>query len=107
MDRLVGTRFSELFLRYHRRRGFERFLHGPGNAVVRLWWAGLNRLMPRLVGMPRELVPETRLPLGFENAGIGGEIFSTFRKSKKGGPPARGRGVRPPPRDGAGEGGRG
>ena len=52
MHRLVGARFSELFLRYHRLRGFERFLHGPGNAVVRLWWAGLNRLLPRFVGMP-------------------------------------------------------
>jgi len=82
MDHMVMTRFSELFLRYHRQSGFERFLHGPANAVVRLWWRGLNLLMPRLVGMPRELVPKTKLPFGFENAGIGGEFFETLRQGK-------------------------
>ena len=82
MDHVMMTRFSELFLRYHHRSGFERFLHGPANAVVRLWWSGVNRLMPRLVGMPPELVPETRLPLGFENAGIGGEFFETLRQGR-------------------------
>jgi len=82
IDHMVMTRFSELFLRYHRRSGFERFLHGPANAVVRLWWRGLNLLMPRLVGMPPELVPEARLPFGFENAGIGGEFFATLRQGR-------------------------
>jgi dimethylaniline monooxygenase (N-oxide forming) len=82
IDRFVQNRFSELFLRYHHQGKVERFLHGPGARIVRLWWAGLNRFLPRLVGMPPELVPQERLPFGIENVGIGAEFFITLRRGK-------------------------
>jgi len=81
-DRIVITRFSEIFLRYHRQSLFERLLHGPGRFLVMLWWAGIERLSPRMVGMPREFVPETPLPFGYENAGVGGEFFTNLNRGR-------------------------
>jgi hypothetical protein len=78
-DRFVMTRFAELFLRYHRPSRLEAFLHGPGRTLVRLWWRGLSRLLPRLLKMPPALVPQSLLPAGFENIGVGGEFYEALK----------------------------
>jgi cation diffusion facilitator CzcD-associated flavoprotein CzcO len=81
-DRVIMTRFAELFLRYHRLNRFEAFLHGPARALVRVWWQGWSRVIRRLLKMPAVLVPEAALPAGFENIGIGGEFYDALNLGK-------------------------
>jgi len=78
-DRVIMTRFSELFLRYHRRGRIEALLHGPGRPFLRLFWRGLSRILRLMLGMPPALVPEQALPVGFENVGVGGEFYKALR----------------------------
>jgi cation diffusion facilitator CzcD-associated flavoprotein CzcO len=78
-DRVIMTRFSELFLRYHRRGRIEALLHGPGRPFLRLFWRGLSRVLRLMLGMPPTLVPEQALPVGFENVGVGGEFYEVLR----------------------------
>lgn len=82
LDRLMMTRFSELFVRYHRPSRLEAWLHGPGQALIRLWWRGQSRLMPRLLKMPPEFVPAVPMPAGFENAGVASEFFDALHQGK-------------------------
>lgn len=81
-ERVIMTRFSELFLRYHRRSRVEALLHGPGRSLVRLFWGGLSRLLRLMLRMPPALVPERSLPVGFENVGVGGEFYEVLRLGK-------------------------
>ena len=92
MDRLFLTRFAELLLPpYHRsgsRPGSGGWARSPGSLLrwmtsplLRLWWAAQTRLIPRLVGMPPSLVPESALPEGLERSGVGTEFF---RKAREG-----------------------
>jgi len=81
-DRVIMTRFSELFLRYHRLSLFEAFLHGPARALVRVWWQGWSRVVRRLLKMPAVLVPDAALPAGFENIGVGGEFYDALNLGK-------------------------
>jgi dimethylaniline monooxygenase (N-oxide forming) len=78
-DKLILTRFFELFIRYHSPNRFESFLHGPARAVVRLWWRGQTRLLRQFLRMPKSLVPDHPLPTGFENIGIGVEFYDVLR----------------------------
>lgn len=82
LDRLMMTRFSELFVRYHRPSRLEAWLHGPGQALTRLWWRGQSQLLPRLLNMPPEFVPAVPMPSGFENAGVASEFFDALRRGK-------------------------
>jgi dimethylaniline monooxygenase (N-oxide forming) len=82
LDRLMMTRFSELFVRYHRPSRLEAWLHGPGQALTRLWWRGQSQLLPRLLNMPAEFVPAVPMPAGFENAGVASEFFAALRQGK-------------------------
>jgi len=82
LDRLMMTRFSELFVRYHRPSRLETWLHGSGKPLTRLWWRGQSRILPRLLNMPPEFVPATPMPAGFENAGVASEFFAALQQGK-------------------------
>jgi dimethylaniline monooxygenase (N-oxide forming) len=79
---MLHTRFIEAFLPYHRPKRVEAVLHRFGRPIVRLWWIGLCRLVRSLLRMPTVLVPESRLPAGFEGIGIGGEFYDALRQGK-------------------------
>lgn len=78
-DSLILTRFFELFLRYHRVTDVEAFLHGPARPLVRLWWRLWSRVIRRSLDIPAVLVPDAELPAGFENIGIGGDVYDALR----------------------------
>ena len=80
IDRMIFTRWFELFLPYHRMSRFETFLHGPMRGLVRLWWRMWSRLIRRSLDIPAVLVPDAALPAGFENLGIGGECYDALRR---------------------------
>jgi dimethylaniline monooxygenase (N-oxide forming) len=95
MDRLFLTRFAELLLPPYHRPGPRRdsgsgsggWPRPPGGLLrwmttplLRLWWAAQTRLIPRLVGMPASLVPESVLPEGLERSGVGTEFFREVRE---------------------------
>ena len=82
IDRVIFTRFFEMFLPYHRQSGFEAFLHGPMRRFVRLWWRGWSRVIRRFLNIPAVLVPDAALPAGFENIGIGAEFYDALDRSK-------------------------
>jgi len=79
-DRVILTRFFELFTRYHSPNRFEAFLHGPARAIVNLWWRAQTALLRRSLGVPGDLVPDHPLPSGFENVGIGFEFCDVVRR---------------------------
>jgi dimethylaniline monooxygenase (N-oxide forming) len=81
-DRVILTRFFELFTRYHSPNRFEAFLHGPARAIVRFWWRAQTALLRRSLGLPGNLVPDHPLPSGFENVGIGFEFCDVVRRGK-------------------------
>ena len=75
-DELLISRFSEMFLPpYHRPSRAAARLHYRGGPLVRLWWRVQNHQMRRLLKMPPELLPDTPLPSGFENIGVGNEFY--------------------------------
>jgi len=81
-DRVLMTRLSELFLRYHHLSRAERFLHGPGQPLTTLLWRGTCRLLPLLLRMPPVMVPDQPLPAGLENVGVGGEFYEMARRGR-------------------------
>jgi cation diffusion facilitator CzcD-associated flavoprotein CzcO len=81
-DKLIMTRFFELFIRYHSLSRVESFLHGPARAIVQLWWRAQTRLLRQLLRMPESLVPDHPLPAGFENIGIGVEFYDVLRHGR-------------------------
>jgi dimethylaniline monooxygenase (N-oxide forming) len=82
MDRLLLTRFSELFLRYHRPSRLEAFLHSWGKPFVRLFWQAQGWLISRLLKIPPLFMPEHSLPRGFESIGVGGEFYEVLRQGR-------------------------
>jgi cation diffusion facilitator CzcD-associated flavoprotein CzcO len=75
-DEMLISRFSEMLLPpYHRPSRAAARLHRRGGPLVRLWWRVQNYLMRRLLKMPPELTPDTPLPSGFENIGVGNEFY--------------------------------
>jgi dimethylaniline monooxygenase (N-oxide forming) len=82
IDRLILTRFFELFIRYHSLSRFESLLHGPARGLVKLWWWTQTRLLRQSLGVPTSLVPDHALPTGFENLGIGVEFYDALRGGK-------------------------
>ena len=81
-ERLYMTRLAESFFRYHRLRHSERFLHGPGEALTRVFWRKVCAQLRVLLGMPTVMVPDTLLPVGFENFGIGQDAYDMFRRGQ-------------------------
>lgn len=82
VDGLLLTRFSELFLRYHRPSRVEALLHGAGRPLVKLWWLAQSRLVRAHLRMPPLLVPESPLPTGIENIGVGDEFYEVLRRGR-------------------------
>ena len=83
IDEVLVSRFSEMLLPpYHRPGRGVRALHGPGAPVISLWWRLQNRLMRRLLKMPPELRPETPLPSGFENIGVGNDFYVALQSGR-------------------------
>jgi Flavin-binding monooxygenase-like len=81
-DRVIMTRFFELFARYHSSNPLESFLHGPATAIVSLWWRAQTALLRRSLRLPANLVPDDPLPSGFENVGIGVEFCDLARRGQ-------------------------
>jgi hypothetical protein len=78
-DRLLITRLTEAFLRYHHLSGFERFLHGPAKNLTRLFWRVMSRLIRLLLRTPAVMVPDEPLPAGIENVGVAPEFYEMAR----------------------------
>ncbi|MEZ4869461.1 MAG: NAD(P)/FAD-dependent oxidoreductase [Caldilineaceae bacterium] len=79
-DRIFMTRATETLLRYHHLQGVEAFLHGPAKVWVRGWWRIQSEFLRRSLQIPAILTPETPLPAGFENIGIGGEFYAALQR---------------------------
>ena len=69
------SRFIEMFVNYPVRARDEKLLHGPGKPLVWLWWSFLSAVVPRVLGMPKQMTPEHRLPVGFESVGQVDDFF--------------------------------
>jgi hypothetical protein len=80
-DRVMFTRAAEAFYRYHRLRGAESFLHGAGAPLTQAFWRLQSWLVPRLLGMPEELVPDEPLS-GDANIGVGGVFYDAVRDGR-------------------------
>lgn len=78
-DKILISRFSELFIPYYRKSRGEAFLHGPGKFLVRFWWAGLNGMVKKVLKIPPLMVPDYGLPRGFEKGGVGGEFYEQLK----------------------------
>ena len=81
-DLRIATRFSELFVEYPNRTKFEIFLHGRAKPIVTLWWAFLSKVVPLAAKMPKLLIPEHRLPTGFESAGVIDDFFDLLNAGR-------------------------
>ncbi|MFQ6006260.1 MAG: flavin-containing monooxygenase [Woeseia sp.] len=75
-DSLVTSRFLGLFLRYYHSSRINVFWHRAGNPLIRLWWGLISFAWPKDLKMPRNMVPNERLPVGIEKTGVGGEIYA-------------------------------
>jgi cation diffusion facilitator CzcD-associated flavoprotein CzcO len=82
IDRLVLGPFAELFFRYHHLTGVERFLHGSGRILPRLFWRVARMLFRGLLRMPTVMIPDQRLPLGIENVGVAPEFYKLARTGR-------------------------
>ena len=69
------SRFIEMFVNYPVRPWDEKLLHGPGKPLVWLWWTFLSAVVPRVLGMPKLMTPEHKLPVGFESVGQVDDFF--------------------------------
>ncbi|MFB7724866.1 flavin-containing monooxygenase [Nocardia sp. NPDC056100] len=81
-DQVLLGRIAELFMPYHRRNRVERFLHGRGRALPRIFWRTVELVLRTLLRMPSILVPEQRLPRGLENAGFTSEFYPMARAGR-------------------------
>lgn len=81
-DLRMISRFSEAFVDYPTRPKGEVFLHGPGKPLVKLYWALLNFVVPRVLKMPPLMIPEHRLPTGFESVGQVDDFFDLYNEGR-------------------------
>ena len=81
-DRIVLSRLGELLLPYHRGNRLEAFLHGQGRRFVAWWWRGMSRMLRRQLAMPASMTPRAPLPAGFENVGVGGDVYRLVAASR-------------------------
>jgi dimethylaniline monooxygenase (N-oxide forming) len=68
-DLRMVSRFTELFFNYPNQTPFEKILHGPGKFLVKIWWAMQNAIIPKAAKMAPIMIPEHRMPNGFESIG--------------------------------------
>ena len=78
-DQILISRLTELMLpTYHRPSRAATTLHRVGGAFLRFFWRQQNAGVVRLLQMPPILRPETPLPSGFENIGVGNEFYEAL-----------------------------
>lgn len=82
IDGVALGRVLELFLRYHRLTRVERFLHGPGAPITRLFWWASGLLLRWLLRMPAPMVPDHPLARGLENLGFAPEFYRLARDGR-------------------------
>ena len=76
------SRFIEMFVNYPVRPWDEKLLHGPGKPIVWLWWSFISAIVPRVLGMPAYMVPEHKLPTGFESVGQVDDFFELLNDTR-------------------------
>jgi dimethylaniline monooxygenase (N-oxide forming) len=81
-DKLMMTRFSELFMKYHHMTRAEAFLHGPGRFLVYLWWLQNETLIRLHLGIPAAFRPDHPFRVDFATVGSGGEFYNLLRGGK-------------------------
>jgi cation diffusion facilitator CzcD-associated flavoprotein CzcO len=81
-DYLLQSRFSESFLKYHTLNPLDKFMHGIGKPLTRLFWTMQMRMMRGGLNMPDIMVPEHKLPLGLESLGMADEFFAQINAGK-------------------------
>ncbi len=81
VDRVVFTRLSEWLLpAYHRATRVEIALRAAAAPLIWLWRRGMSRLVPRLTGMPSNMIPETLVTSGVQNIGIGEKFYEVLQQ---------------------------
>lgn len=83
VDKVLFTRFSELLLpAYYRAGRAERALRWAASPLLSLVWKLQSRKTIRLAGIPPVMVPETPLPNGIENIGIGEAFYQALKAGR-------------------------
>jgi dimethylaniline monooxygenase (N-oxide forming) len=81
-DLRMVSRFAELFIEYPNRTKFEKFLHGPGKPLVKLWWAVQNTVLPKAAKMAPIMIPDHKMPVGFESIGQVDEFYDLLNEDR-------------------------
>jgi cation diffusion facilitator CzcD-associated flavoprotein CzcO len=81
-DYLLQSRFSESFLKYHVLNPLDKFMHGIGKPLIKLFWKMQMRMMRGGLKMPDSMVPEYSLPEGFEVLGMADEFYAQLNAGK-------------------------
>jgi dimethylaniline monooxygenase (N-oxide forming) len=80
VDRVMFTRLTELTLpAYHRATRVERAVRRFAAPLFWLVREGMGRLVARLVGMPKPMVPDRPIHTGAESIGIGDAFYGALR----------------------------
>ncbi len=75
-DYLLQSRFSESFLKYHTLNTLDKFMHGVGKPLAKLFWKFQMRMMRGGLNMPDIMVPQHDMPTGLESLGMADEFFA-------------------------------
>src|SRR5207237_10367240 len=70
LDKVMMTRFSEIFANYHSLNRAEALLHGPLRFLVQLWWFQNACLVRLHLGLPAMFTPDEPLSHGLANVGV-------------------------------------
>ncbi len=81
-DWLVTSRLMALFLRYHHASAGALLMHSVGKPLVWLWWTLIGLGWRKDHQMPAALIPDERLPLGIEKAGVGRDFYDVVNAGK-------------------------
>ncbi len=81
-DLRMVSRFAELFFNYPNRTKFEELLHGPGKFLVNLWWAVQNAVIPKAAKMAPIMIPEHKMPTGFESIGQIDDFYDLLNEDR-------------------------
>jgi cation diffusion facilitator CzcD-associated flavoprotein CzcO len=81
-DYLLQSRFSESFVKYHVLNPLDKFLHGIGKPLVKLFWKMQMRMMRSGLKMPDQMVPQYTIPPGFEVLGMADEFYTQLNAGK-------------------------
>jgi dimethylaniline monooxygenase (N-oxide forming) len=81
VDRVLFTRLSEFLLpTYHSVGRGQAALRMAAAPLLWVWRRAMSKLVPRLTGMPRYMVPETLVTSGAQNIGIGEKFYRALRQ---------------------------